>query len=279
VGCDSRCLRKRSAVELNTKAKASHDAGDALQIGVWGATSSGKTTYLAALDTAALREQNGQWRMLPDDLISEDFLVAQKASLERGIFPDATLRRSPEYTFTFTADINERIQEHRALFGTRTTLIHRQVKFKLLVRDFPGPVFERRARSRDGEVVVGSVSGAIDPATALAEQQHAFEEVGAFLAACHGIIYLFDPVREQPAAERERIPERMSAIHPRRRPTNGTQCGSLPGRLPCSGALSGSILSATRNSKLVAATRDWEDVDNSDAAAPSRALGGPTRST
>jgi hypothetical protein len=57
---------------------------------MWGAPSSGKTTFLAALDTALKRRRYG-YTMIPDDDASELMLIKATSALDdKGEFPDAT---------------------------------------------------------------------------------------------------------------------------------------------------------------------------------------------
>ena len=60
-------------------------------ITLWGATATGKTTFLAALYTALLDQDTG-WRLRGEDRASTENLVKLTAKLaEDGVFPEATV--------------------------------------------------------------------------------------------------------------------------------------------------------------------------------------------
>lgn len=138
-----------------------------LQIGLWGPTQCGKTTYLAALGLAAMqaREQHGRWTIAGSDQDSDDFLVRSIDALLDKRFPDAT-QTVDNYHWQVSGDVRgTRLQR---LFGSGS-----RVNFGLRVLDGPGGTFD-----------------AVNPA--LEEQR---EKVLAHFFQCDGLIYLHDRFR------------------------------------------------------------------------------------
>lgn len=137
-----------------------------VNIGIWGGTQSGKTTYLSALQIATLLDPTGSWNIFGDDDISPgsvDFLLTGTQSLRGGDFPPATISRQV-YTYEI---IGEPAGFAKVFsFVMETVGKPRPFKFNLHVFDYPG-----------GDLLKA------DPQDPLWEQ----------LATCDGLVYLFDP--------------------------------------------------------------------------------------
>lgn len=144
-----------------------------LRIGLWGALSSGKTTYLAALNIAATRWNGSRhWIMNGADGVSSDRLVEWTDLLMRQrAFPPAT--SGPEnLLFRFTGLDGE--QRRQSRWARRPVPPQRQA-FEL---DVPGGWY-RDQPLRDDSKASSSEKGLID-----------------HLERCGGIIYLLDPVHD-----------------------------------------------------------------------------------
>jgi hypothetical protein len=150
-----------------------------VQVGIWGAPESGKTTFLAALFLAAtqLTKTGGQnpIAVSPLDEPSAEFQRRHPRALASDFhFPDATKEASRPFRWHFTGDLRgTRFAPHRFLRPGRRT----PVDFVLKLRDRPGESF--------GDVTAVGAGGNAGGPTLIDE-----------LAACDGLIYLFDPNRE-----------------------------------------------------------------------------------
>jgi hypothetical protein len=137
-----------------------------VRIGVWGASGSGKTTFLGSVPIGAMQHQQRaqvNWVVAGMDPSSQEFLmdsVDQLVSEQR--FPEATrAQRDLRWSFTGEAQAVRRL-------GSR-----RQISFALEVLDLPGEAFNPRS-------------------TQVAEDLH--EQAVTHLSSCGGLIYLFDPL-------------------------------------------------------------------------------------
>lgn len=137
-----------------------------VNIGIWGGTQSGKTTYLSALEIATLLDPSGSWNIFGNDAVSPqsvDFLLTGSESLRAGYFPPPTQSRQ-QYTY----EIIGKPAGFAGLVGSLREIVGmpRPFQFNLHVFDYPG-----------GDLLNK------DPADPLWEQ----------LAGCDGLVYLFDP--------------------------------------------------------------------------------------
>lgn len=131
-----------------------------VKIGLWGGTSSGKTTYLAALRIATLLNPAGGWSIEGADDLRENstmFLSRMTNALRQHRFPPATIDTVHQYAFRITGNVP------RALGMKR-------VSFTLFFDDRPGGHYFRKTNPKD--------------------------ELWTELASCDGLIFLFDPKRE-----------------------------------------------------------------------------------
>ncbi|MEV7010008.1 hypothetical protein [Streptosporangium sp. NPDC051022] len=135
-------------------------------IAMWGAPGSGKTTFLAALNIAAMQRQS-MWSVIGADAASTDFLVRMTETLAaQRRFPQATVGMERYRWFLLSEEDGRRGRLFRRP-------ARRQVAIGLDLLDPSGEVYSsgRSAyRSR--------------------------EELVDVLARSRGIVYLFDPIRE-----------------------------------------------------------------------------------
>lgn len=157
-------------------------ADDSIQIGLWGGPGSGKTTYLAALRTAALLDEKGEWRIEGQDDVfpgSTMFLAKQTNLLRHGQFPGPTTSVA-DYGYKITGTVARGVFDQifsllkvkgelkRRLFNLLP--LSKTVTFNLHIRDYPGGSFA----SPDYQ-----------------------DELWQYLADCSGLILLFDPDLEK----------------------------------------------------------------------------------
>ena len=143
-------------------------AGGGHRITVWGAPSTGKTTFLAALNLA-LDRQNEPWRVIGVDEASAEALTRfERALVKDRVFPEATQR--PElYNWELIGTVKRQIP--RRWFGYRE--VDETVAVPMELMDAPG--------------------GSADPATSgQARARALFENI----EQSRGIAFFFDPIRE-----------------------------------------------------------------------------------
>ncbi|CAL9643844.1 hypothetical protein ACFUTY_10145 [Streptomyces sp. NPDC057362] len=139
---------------------------DGVRIGVWGASGSGKTTFLGAVPVGAMQHQQRarvNWVVAGMDPSSQEFLldsVDQLVSEQR--FPEAT-RAQRDLRWSFTGE-----EQSARRLGAR-----RRISFALEVLDLPGEAFNPRSNR-------------------VAEDLH--EQAVTHLSSCAGLVYLFDPL-------------------------------------------------------------------------------------
>lgn len=163
------------------------------RIGVWGAPSSGKTTFLASLNVAVSRASQDLMLFGTDDL-STDFLVENTERLTQARrFPAATAE-GQQLSWVVRMDTETPV---RTRFGRqRTAVVPLELNLDLL--DEPGRVF---ADVRDEGPAFGGGGGAAlgfddddddEPGATVANE----DEVMDNLAGCDGLLLLFDPTKE-----------------------------------------------------------------------------------
>jgi hypothetical protein len=149
-----------------------------IRIGLWGAPGSGKTTFLAALRTAALLgSENGTWTMMGADDEASEFLTRMTDILvHQRQFPPASQGITP-LSWRFIGDLrSSRLAERILARGSD------RVEFLLELQDVAGRYFADDAGfevADDGDL-----------------PEDDWMEIVRHLARCDGLVYLFDPVRE-----------------------------------------------------------------------------------
>jgi hypothetical protein len=155
------------------------DGGElTVNLGLWGAALSGKTSFIAAVDHAAqtLRERfpSAQLRVTAagDDQNTNALFLQYQDGLSHGRFPRPTEDdKVPSFSLQVSGDIPDSMLGNGVPSEVSST---QSVSLTISLRDYPGKAF-----------LVDSI----------------FADVGEFLAGCDGIILLFDPVRETEAGD------------------------------------------------------------------------------
>lgn len=135
-------------------------------IAMWGAPSSGKTTFLAAL-SIALTQQQSQWNLSGADAPSEARLIQMTHDLHSGKFPEAT----------------KSYEELRWMLRKRVPHTSRRLFRK------PVTTYQPRAVALDLVDSSGELMGADPTGTVRAEMVDRLKE-------SRGVVYMFDPDRE-----------------------------------------------------------------------------------
>lgn len=167
------------------------------RVGVWGAPSSGKTTFLAALNIAVSRAAESDLMIYGTDDSSTDFLVENTERLTRSRqFPDATAE-GQQLSWVVQMSTERSV---RNWFGVqRRVVVPLELNLDLL--DEPGRVY---ADSGDkGSVAPARGGGAAlgfddddDDNDALGTDVATEDRVMDDLAGCDGLLLLFDPTKE-----------------------------------------------------------------------------------
>ncbi|SBW29069.1 putative ATP-dependent RNA helicase [Candidatus Protofrankia californiensis] len=155
-----------------------------MRIGLWGAASSGKTTYLGALKFAAEQARGpASWKVTSKDPAALSLLsqLAYVLASERE-FPEST-QANTRLSWSFLG------QKQAGPMGRSS-----QVEFALDLLDVPGKLFQDEWTGNDEDEDDLDFDGVLsEPSRGMS---HAAELV-EHLVACDGIIYLFDPIREE----------------------------------------------------------------------------------
>jgi hypothetical protein len=162
------------------------------RIGLWGAPRSGKTTYLAALNVAVVRSRRDLLLYGVDDEATE-FLAENTDLLTRERrFPPATQALRP---LSWAMQMpTQRVQPSRfGKFGKRVVeTVPVQLNLDLL--DAPGGSFSSVPGQGGGPANISGLGFDDDDASAPDDPE---AELIDHLASCDGIVFLFDPIREQ----------------------------------------------------------------------------------
>jgi energy-coupling factor transporter ATP-binding protein EcfA2 len=160
------------------------------RIGLWGPPTSGKTTYLAALNMAVLQYRERQMRLFGTDDDSTAFLRVNTASLTRDrVFPEATTMGKQ---LSWVLSMDQEIQVPKKPFGKKSVTVPVDINLDLL--DEPGARFSDVPAEAAG-------SGESDPNLFDDEDEDErpsdpSREVMDQLSGCDGLMLLFDPTRE-----------------------------------------------------------------------------------
>lgn len=154
------------------------------RIGLWGAPESGKTTFLAALNVAVTRSSTDLLIYGTDDEATE-FLAENTSMLtSQRRFPAATQNTRP---LSWTMHVPAQRAVPRRFGRQATEPVNLQFNIDLL--DAPGGYFASMpgaGRMADPDLFGDDYPQPSEP-----------EEVIDHLAGCDGIVFLFDPIREQ----------------------------------------------------------------------------------
>jgi hypothetical protein len=171
---------------------------------LWGAPSSGKTTFLAALYIAVTRKGLPGMNISGTDSASTDFLISSTHTMtDDQRFPPGTLQAA---SYSWTLNMNtvvERVESKR--FGRKTT-ISEEIPSKLNIdlRDAPGGYFgygpAQQAQPQQLQPRL-NLGGGGAPAPGAATGQSPEDEMMDYLSGCDGLLLLIDPVREQESGD------------------------------------------------------------------------------
>jgi hypothetical protein len=184
----------RSEVRVSTTPHAGSSRAPK-SIGLWGAPSSGKTTFLASLFIAVNRRPQKDMNIFGVDDASTNFLIDSTRTMTRDYkFPPAT-QAAVSYSWTLNMDsLVERTEAGR--FGRKTTTSEvRRSQFNIDLRDAPGGYFGNQPAQAPQLQRINLGGGS--PATAAAPAASAETEMMDYLSGCDGLLLLIDPVREQ----------------------------------------------------------------------------------
>lgn len=147
-------------------------AGPEYSVAMWGAPSSGKTTFLAALDIALTRLDQS-WKVIGADKVSSDELTKLNTEItRRNAFPRATQGIS-HYHWVLVGNVQRSIRVPRAIFKRWFRTVQHQVSvmINLDFTDMRGGLLRTEP--------IGVQADVIDN-----------------LARSRGIVFLFDPISE-----------------------------------------------------------------------------------
>ncbi|HEX4829693.1 MAG TPA: hypothetical protein VH478_01195 [Trebonia sp.] len=145
------------------------------QIGIWGATSAGKSTFLSSIFFATTRSTDHLMVWGNNDA-STDFLVNNTETMTNRMFPPPTVDRA-HLSWTIQMQVRNR---RRGLFRRGPEQV--PFRFDLEIQDAGGLDF--LASPQAGVVLdIG--------------QDGAGENIAAYLSRCTGLLMLLDPIREK----------------------------------------------------------------------------------
>lgn len=158
------------------------------KIGLWGAPTCGKTTFLAALSIAATRKREQRIRLFGADDQSTDFLVKQTAMLTRNLqFPPATAAKSH-----LNWVLHMPVEAPARRFERRKDPV--RYAFNLSFIDVPGDWFDdgRGTLAAEAAHLFGDEPGQVAVVGTAGDDEAFLRE----LASCDGLVLLFDPTKE-----------------------------------------------------------------------------------
>jgi hypothetical protein len=156
-----------------------------IPIGLWGASRSGKTTFLGALRIATLRgnQQWAEWRLIGANAESRDWLIDRTEELESRQFPSPT-QLSEKIRCFFSGNLSRQML---AQMGPAGSAAYR-VAFTLDVIDAPGLLHQTGHR--------------LEPAE--------YDALIAHLMSCRGILFLYDLTQQDGFASIQRTLDRLA---------------------------------------------------------------------
>jgi hypothetical protein len=165
-------------------------------IGLWGAPSSGKTTFLASLYIAVNRRPQHDMNIVGVNDESTNFLSDSTHTLTNDHkFPAGTMQ-AVSYSWTINMDTTvERTEAGR--FGRKvTTSTVVPAQFNLDLRDAPGGYFGHQ-QTQPQQTPRLNLAGGGGPAAGSTTTVSPEAEMMDYLSGCDGLLLLIDPVREQ----------------------------------------------------------------------------------
>lgn len=163
-------------------AEAKDDSVDAdeRRVGLWGASQSGKTTFISALFLATGRLGSSDVRIRGNNGDSTDFLIQNTQTLnEERRFPEATEARNP---LSWTIQMMVPNRAPRRFLRSAPRMV--PFDFKVDVTDVGG--FEHRPLLKDEGRLDIDGDGDEAPGASIA----------TYFATCQGLLLLIDPIRE-----------------------------------------------------------------------------------
>jgi hypothetical protein len=158
------------------------------RIGLWGAPGSGKTSFLAALNVAVAQSKH-DWALVGVNDESVAFLTESTSTLiDQRRFPKAT-ESVDELSWVMVSEIEERTGGR-----WRKEIVKRPLQFHLDLLDAPGDSFRSEAKADDD--LAGFEDLGFDEDDGGEESRSDAERLIDSMAKCDGIVYLYDPVRE-----------------------------------------------------------------------------------
>jgi hypothetical protein len=154
---------------------------DERRVGLWGATQSGKTTFISSLFLATGRLTSNDVRIRGNNSASTDFLIRNTYTLnQQRRFPEPTIAREP-LSWTIQMLVPNRARRWFLRSGAGRV----PFDFNVDMQDVGG--FEHGALPEaDGGRLDIAGDGGAAPRT----------DVAAYFATCHGLLLLIDPIRE-----------------------------------------------------------------------------------
>jgi hypothetical protein len=183
-----------------TEAPAADEQG-LRRVGLWGATASGKSTFLSALFIAAVRSQ-ADLRVKGTNDDSTDFLNRNTHTLNtRHRFPPPTLAQQP-LSWTLQMSVPNRV---RSLWRKGSPTV--PFDFRIDLQDAPGRAYAAAGPQQSEPSRLDLGDGGPTPGTAAAPEPgpsridlgngNEIPEVANYLANCQGLLLLIDPIRER----------------------------------------------------------------------------------
>lgn len=148
-------------------------------VGLWGATASGKSTFLSSLFIAATRSP-ADLRVIGRNDESTDFLIRNTHALNaQHQFPQSTITQQ-ELSWTLKMSVPNPVRSR--LF--RPVPAEIPFDFRIELQDAPGRIFAALPETQPGRL---DLAGDDDEAP----------DMASYLANCQGLVLLVDPIRER----------------------------------------------------------------------------------
>ncbi|SEG88837.1 hypothetical protein SAMN04489712_12290 [Thermomonospora echinospora] len=164
--------------------------GRTARIGLWGASGSGKTSYLASL-FVAVNQTQGRWNIVGVDKESVDFLAEKTDTLtRRRRFPLKT-EGIQHLSWTVMGTTEQTVRER---WRKRTETVPLHIQLDMI--DAPGGYFKGAEEDEKAGEDLDIDIDFNDAEDASAGGGNTPEDLIDQLTECDGIIYLFDPLRE-----------------------------------------------------------------------------------